>query len=311
MNALFAFEASGRHLNFTKAADELNVTPAAVSRMMKRMEEHLSAPLFQRGTTGLSLNENGKLLHEATTRAMGMIGAALTEIEVRGHSHERVTLSVSTAFTTHWLIPRMSSFKAKFPNVDLRFQLVMGAVTGPVDDVDLGMRFLAPDHPRNGLHIFPIMPEVLVPVGTPSYCETMLAHRTDPTLIRLSDRHPLPSGTLFNPTSETEPPSLTFDDYAIVVQAALLGQGICWGWVNVVGHWMRERQLISAVPHIQVTDRICCMLQSKKVSPRPIVEQVRDWLIAELQSDYIFLQDQYPDLQLPDRPDWNLFCEQT
>lgn len=299
MNALFAFEASGRHLNFTKAADELNVTPAAVSRMMKRMEEHLGTPLFRRATTGLSLNENGKLLHEATTRAMGMIGAALTEIEAHGHDHERVTLSVSTAFTTHWLMPRMSRFKVKFPTVDLRFQLVMGAVTGPVDDVDLGMRFLASEQARDGLHIFPIMPEVLVSVGTPVYCETVLASRTVPTFIRLSGGHPPPPGMLFHPTPETELPTLTFDDYAIVVQAALLGQGICWGWINVVGHWMRGRQLISAMPHTQVTNRICCMLQSKSAGRRPIVEEVRNWLIAELKNDYTILQDQYPDLQLP------------
>ncbi|SNT76830.1 LysR family transcriptional regulator [Paracoccus seriniphilus] len=299
MNALFAFEAAGRHLNFSRAADELNVTPAAVSRMMKRLEEHLGTPLFQRRTAGLSLNENGALLHQATTRAMAMIGAAVTEVESRGADHDRVTLSLSTAFTTHWLMPRMSSFKAEFPNVDLRFQLVMGALTGPVDDVDLGMRFLAPDQRRDGLRVFPIMPEVLLPLCTPAYRETIQGKKINPTMIRLSGGQPLPHDDFFDSTPGAESPPLTFDDYAIVIQAALLGQGICWGWLNVVGHRMRERQLVPALPHVQVTDRICSMLQSDKPSNRPVVEHVRDWMIAQLQQDYRSLQGMYPELPIP------------
>ena len=290
MNALFAFEAAGRSGNFTRAARELNVTPAAVSRMMQRLEDHLGTALFVRGQTALKLSDNGRILHDATARAMGLIGTALADIEDNGRNEDTVTLSVSTAFTTHWLMPRMHRFKAEFPTVDLRFQLVMGALTGPVSDVDLGMRFVNHGHVDTRHRVFQIMPEVLIPLCSPAYADRS---GQEQTAIILSGGQPVPLDDL-----PSVGRSLSFDDYAIVVQAALLGQGICWGWLNVVGHWMRERQLIPARPQVHVTGRVCCMLQLDRAR-RPIVEQVRDWIIAEAQSDYAALQNLYPDLAIP------------
>lgn len=290
MNALFAFEAAGRLGNFTRAAQELNVTPAAVSRMMQRLEEHLGTALFLRGQTVLRLSDNGRILHDATSRAMALIGTGLSDIEDNGRNDNTVTLSVSTAFTTHWLMPRMHRFKAAFPTLDLRFQLVMGALTGPVNDVDLGMRFVNPGEVDTRHRIFQIMPEVLIPLCSPGYFERS---KQAQTAIILSGGQPLPRDHL-----QLSGRSLSFDDYAIVVQAALLGQGICWGWLNVVGHWMRERQLVPARAQVHVTERVCCMLQLDR-QRRPIVEQVRDWIVDELQSDYVALQNLYPDLGIP------------
>lgn len=293
MNALFAFEAAGRLGNFTLAAQELNVTPAAVSRMMQRLEEHLATPLFQKRQTGLTLSDKGRVLHDATSHAMALIGAALSDIESRAGDDDTVTLSVSTAFTTHWLMPRMHRFKADFPAVDLRFQLVMGALTGPVNDVDLGMRFVDPARIDARHRMFPIMPEVLIPLCSPGYLDEA---RREQTAITLSGSQPLQLHD--RPDQQHTSPALLVDDYAIVVQAALLGQGVCWGWLNVVGHWMRERQLIPARAEVRVTERVCCMLQLDRPR-RAVVEQVREWIISELRMDYAALQDMYPELEIP------------
>jgi LysR family glycine cleavage system transcriptional activator len=296
LNALFAFEAAGRLKSFSRASEELNVTPAAVSRMMRRLEDHLDTALFQRDGSGVALSGNGLLLHEATSRAMTQIETALTEIEQSDRTQDTVTLSLSTAFTTHWLIPRMARFKAAFPTVNLRFQLLMGAVSGPVDDVNLGMRFLTAPVP--GHSVFPIMPEVVLPVSSPSYRRRPVDDGV--TWMRLSEGEARPAdGNLSDPALNGAA-SLFFTDYAIAVQAALLGQGVCWGWINVIGHWMREGQLIPFAPRLQVSERACCLLQRRGRGQNPVVDLVRDWLIAELRADYTALLGQYPQLALPE-----------
>lgn len=302
LNALFAFEAAGRLQNFSRASEELNVTPAAVSRMMQRLEEHLGTTLFERGGGGVSLSDSGALLLEATSRAMGQIEAALSEIERRDRTQEIVTLSLSTAFTTHWLMPRMARFKAAFPGVTLRFQLLMGPVGGPVDDVDLGMRFLT--GPVAGHRVVPIMPEVVVPVCSPAYRQRPAGEGV--TWMRLSEGEARPiDGSLTDPALAGASAQL-FADYAIVVQAALLGQGVCWGWLNVTSHWMREGQLVAFAPRLQLTERACCLLERAGRPARPVVAQIRDWLVAELQADFDALRAAHPELAIPPRalPPW-------
>ncbi|MBD9529649.1 LysR family transcriptional regulator [Paracoccus sp. PAR01] len=298
MNALFAFEAAGRLRNFSRASEELNVTPAAVSRMMQRLEEHLGTPLFHRAGTGVTLSESGRLLFDATSRAVAQIEAALIEIEDRSLGVDTVTISVSTAFTTHWLMPRMMKFKAVFPSVDLRFQLLMGPLSGPVDDVDFGMRFLRARESRH--RVFPIMPEVLVPICSPAYRSRRDTSAQDgETLIKLSEGEPYSPYDLVAGSDLIAANPLIFADYAIVVQAALLGQGIAWGWLSVVGHWMRHGDLVPANMRRQITPRHCCFVQAEGKPLRPVVEQVRDWIIAELQSDYTEVRTMFPALEIP------------
>lgn len=299
MNALFAFEAAGRLLNFSRASDELNVTPAAVSRMMQRLENHIGVALFQRGAAGVVLSPAGRVLYDATARAMGQIEQAVAEITPRAGGADSVTISLSTAFTTHWLMPRMARFKADLPGVDLRFQLTMGAITGPVDDVDLGMRFLTSD--LLGHRVVPIAPEVVLPICSPSYSGGMARTAADRTWIRLSEGDARPGGSPHDHALDAQN-SLFFADYAIVVQAALLGQGICWGWLNVVSHWLREGQLVPFGTRLHLTDRMCCLVQRDTRAPRPVVTAVRDWILHELRADHAELQRIHPALGIPDLP---------
>src|SRR5438045_3395995 len=140
-NALFAFEAAARCGNFSKAALELYVTQPAVSRMLSRMEDHLGVRLFERAHGKVTLTESGEILYKRIADGFLGIEAALDEIEARRTGTDTITLSVSTAFTTHWLMPRMHKLRKEFPSVDVRFQLSSGPLRGPVKDVDLALRF--------------------------------------------------------------------------------------------------------------------------------------------------------------------------
>jgi DNA-binding transcriptional LysR family regulator len=301
MNSLFTFEAAARCGNFSRAADELNVTPAAVSRMISRLEQHLDMALFMRGSGGVGLSESGRILFDAIARGFSGIEDALREIEERRVGVQTVSLSVSTGFTTHWMMPRMAEFKKQFPAIDLRFQLVMGAVSGPVDDVDLGMRFVHGADDRHEAAY--IMPEILVPICSPDYRESHGSgkrgvERMPDTTINLSDAQPNWS-SLFSPANESDAiNSMIFSDYAIVVQAALLGQGVALGWLNVVAHWLRTSALVPAREHLMMTKRRLHLVRLRDKPARPIVMQVRDWMIAEIADDVAAVDKLYPKLCL-------------
>lgn len=297
MNSLFTFEAAGRRENFSKAAEELNVTPAAVSRMVSRLEEHLDVALFVRQPGGVTLTVQGRILFDALTRGFSGIENALREIEDHKTGLETITLSVSTGFTTHWMMPRMADFKQAFPMVDLRFQLIMGAVAGEVNDVDIGMRFGNGSDPLH--EAAPIIPEILIPITNADYRDNHLRSEADrqqvDKLADLDDRLATWS-SLFVPGNAND--SMNFLDYAIVVQAALLGQGVALGWLNVVAHWLRSGALVPAGVWVIATQRWCQFVRSRRKPLRPIVTEVQNWIISELNEDVRIVDERYPELGL-------------
>ncbi|WP_062116233.1 LysR family transcriptional regulator [Aureimonas sp. AU40] len=298
MNALLAFESAARCGSFARAAAELSVTPPAVSRMIGRLEDHLGVRLIQRMPTGNTLTESGAILFEGIEKSFRGVEAALREIERRRSDDRSVTLSVSTAFTTHWLMPRFSRFQADLPEIDLRFQLLPGPLGGPVDDVDLGMRFDAfgRDH-----DVRLLAPEVLLPICTPAYRERLRNGRIPPeseAVINLSSAQPDWSNLVdFNGAFETGH-SLAFSDYTIVVQAALLGQGVALGWLSVVAHWLCVGSLVPASTKLRVTGRPCQLVRSRARPLRPAVAAVRDWIAEEVRREISAIDRTYPELEL-------------
>lgn len=294
-NALFVFEAAGRCGSLTRAAAELYVSQPAVSRMLARMEDRMGVRLFDRVRGGIELTENGRLLHRAITEGFNVIQASISEIEARATGLETVTLSVSTAFTTHWIMPRMEKLRRDFPGVDLRFQLISGRVGGPLHDVDLGLRFFSSGEAAQNSVL--LMPEIIVPVCSPAYRDD--TGRDSDVLINLTDSN-RDWPTLFPELGQRSRDfyHLNFSDYSIVVQTAMLGQGIAPGWLNVVTHWMRLGALVPAIAQVHVTNRKCYLVQHATPSPRPTVNRLRDWILEETHQDLVEINRMYPGLSL-------------
>jgi len=103
----------------------------------------------------------------------------------RNGGTDTITLSISTAFTTHWLMPRMHKLRQAFPSVDVRFQLTSGPLRGPVKDLDLGLRFPHRDEAHE--HSVLLMPEILLPVCSPGYASQRAQSQDGDTLMNLSD----------------------------------------------------------------------------------------------------------------------------
>ncbi|HEV7409534.1 MAG TPA: LysR family transcriptional regulator [Bradyrhizobium sp.] len=299
-NALFVFDAAARNGSFTAAAAELNVTQPAVSRMLGRFEDYLGVRLFDRTAGGAILTEEGELLHRRVLDGFRSIESGLIEIERRRRGTETVTLSVSSAFTTHWLMPRIDKLQREFPNVDLRFQLISGSLRGAVENVDVGMRFRDQDDAESNGAL--VMKEVMLPICSPGYRDSNVSMEPTEgrTIIKLADT-PEDWVTQY-PASLTDgsgpAKALSFSDYAVVVQAALLGQGVTLGWLTVVSHWLLTGALVPASASLVSTRRVCEFVGPRSRPIRPVAVEIRDWIIAQMRNDMLAIDRLYPRLGL-------------
>jgi DNA-binding transcriptional LysR family regulator len=298
-NALFVFDAAARNGSFTAAAAELNVTQPAVSRMLGQFEDYLGVRLFDRTGGRAVLTEEGELLYRRVMDGFRSIESGLVEIERRRKGTETVTLSVSSGFTTHWLMPRIHKLQRQFPNIDLRFQLISGSLRGPVENVDLGMRFRDRDEPDAGGTL--VMKEVMLPICSPAYRDTDNFEPSEGnTVIRLADSPGDWASEYPRFLTKRSGPAktLSFTDYAVVVQAALLGQGIALGWLTVASYWLLTGALVPASDAFSATRRICEFLPPRNRAMRPVAGEIRDWIIAQMRDEVGAIDHLYPKLGL-------------
>lgn len=287
--SLFLFEAAARHENFTRAAEEMNVTQPAVSRALAALELHLGVKLFHRGKNGAKLTEDGRILKEAVTAGFAQIEQGLQNLEARKSGNTQVTLSVSTAFITHWLMPRISRCQATFPELDLRFQLIAGPVMGPLGNVDMAIRYVAQGD-DNGRFI---MQEAHLAVCSPGYLKLSEDQRT---FIQLEGNKPIRFSDVKGWSGNSENPQLAFSDYAVVIQAALAGQGIVAGWLNIVAHWLQGGQLVPASGLLNRPGRVCRLVTQNRTSGSAVMTAFADWLIEEIQLDLKATHVTYPEI---------------
>lgn len=287
-NALFVFEAAARYLSFTQAAGELSVTQSAVSRMIARFEAHLGAKLFHRAPTGIELTEEGRQLYAAVTSSFQRVEMAIEDIRTQHGEQGTVTLSISSAFAMHWIMPRLPAFEAQFPEIDLRFQVMRGEPLGPVQDVDFGIRYDAQDDAEHQRWL--LLAEEILPVCSPDYLKQhgplkpgcdMSRH----TLAHLSGVTRLPWSrylTTFDLPDLRGSRSLTFSDYALVLQAAISSRGLALGWRHVISNALADGSLVPAAPHVFTTGRSYHLVATRNRPLRKPALLVRDWLLGEM-----------------------------
>jgi LysR family glycine cleavage system transcriptional activator len=150
---LRAFDVAARNLNLSAAAEEMNVTHAAVSRQVKQLEERLGVKLFERLPRGLRLTAQGALLAEGTRAAFDRLASALEDVSTPT-VRRKLTISTFSSFNARWLMPRVRSFSMLFPEVDLQVITTAQLVDFAREDVDIGIRFGSGHYP--GLHVVPL-----------------------------------------------------------------------------------------------------------------------------------------------------------
>ena len=170
LNALRAFEASARHLSFTRAGLELRVSQAAVSQQIKILEANLRVQLFRRLTRGLALTEEGEALLPAVSDAFGRINHALERFE-NGRLRETVTVGVVGTFASGWLLPRLQKFGAAHPQIDLRILANNNRVDLAGEGLDYAIRF--GDGAWHGTDATKLFDGLFTPMCAPSLAKTL------------------------------------------------------------------------------------------------------------------------------------------
>lgn len=167
--ALKTFEAAARHLNFTRAADEVGLTPAAVSYQIKEIEEQLGITLFSRTSRSIQLTPAGSVFFEAATDALQTLQRAATRARRMSRGPMNLRVTVGARFATHWLLPRLPDFKAAHPGMELTFDITDQVRDFDSDDVDIAVRFGAGRYAGTRSHR--LFDATVVPVCSPRLIE--------------------------------------------------------------------------------------------------------------------------------------------
>lgn len=168
LNALRAFEAAARHLSFSKAAEELHVTPAALSHQIRGLEEFLGQKLFHRMTRQVALTEAGELIRPDIQDGFVSLKRGIGRLD-RRRDDNVITVSAGPSFTAKWLAPRLNRFAAAYPDIDLRIAATLTLLDFDKDDLDVSIRFGSGQPPR--MHVEHLLDESVTPMCSPSLLE--------------------------------------------------------------------------------------------------------------------------------------------
>ena len=288
---LFVFEVCGRLLSFTRAAVELGVSQPAVSFAIRQLEEAIGQALFHRGHRKITLSDEGERLYTEVSIGLGRILKTAMDIN-RKSAPALVTLSVSTAFANYWVMPRLSRLHSHYPGIDLRLQVVDKDSDLENENVSLGIRRGRGHWP--GYQSSCIAREEIIPIASAAYIEK---HSKPESIEDLSTHQFIHLEEPFRPRPKWKDWFAAFDfdyvdngeglrlnDYALVIQAAMSGEGIAIGWKHVVDSLIERGLLVQALPESWVSGEEFHLIWSSKTTLSAHAEQVRDWIKNEARS---------------------------
>jgi len=285
------FEAAARHLSFTKAAEELFVTQSAVSRQIQALEQRLGVALFLRRNRGLALTEAGEQMWRAVDSALRTLHQAVEQVSP-GATPKMVTVTSSMAFSSLWLIPRLSGFRRLHPDVDVRIAANNQVLDLDRERIDLAIRY-CPSRaaPAGSVRLFG---EEILPVCSPALLKDRSRPLKSPqdlrhhVLLHFDEPHRPTPWLTWNVWLETAgvaelkpADSLRFNHYDQTIGAALGGQGVALGRRPLVKKLMADGTLVAPFPLGSVTDRAYFIVRTPATAGRPEVAHFVEWLIAE------------------------------
>jgi DNA-binding transcriptional LysR family regulator len=287
LDLIRGFVAVGRRMSITLAAQDLCLTQSAVSRQIAALEEQLGVALLVRGHRSIAFTPQGERLFRSADGAVQQLQDVLGEISTKGESRP-VTLSAAIGVTGLWLVPRLSRLQKLHPTLDLRLSANNRVADLRRDSIDLAIRYASPQAaPDGAIRLFG---ESLAPVAHRSLGLKALRSAQDLSnqkLLEFDDpQHPWLQWSDWLAAmgwSDARPKGiLRFNQYDQVIQAALAGQGVALGRLELIQHLLDDRQLVLAVParHKKQTTHAHWLIQADE-NPRAEVRRVADWIEAE------------------------------
>lgn len=293
LDSLRAFEVAARHLNFTRAADELHVTQSALSHRIKALEDELGVQLFRRLTRKLELTPEGTALAEGMARAVAEIRRAVAALGRAGRAGP-LTVTTLPSVAVRWLVPRLARFRALNPTVEVRVAAEPELIDLTTRRADIALRFGLGKYP--GLKATRLMGDVVFPVASPDLL-ARIGPITQPAEIV---KFPL----LFDTAAENDQSrsnwqswadhcgagaiasseGLLFNNALLVLEAAARGLGAAMARRSLVLDELSAGRLVRLLPHESPTNYDYFAVTLPDMEDDPSLQAFIRWMLAECQT---------------------------
>lgn len=289
--ALVVFETAGRVLNFTAAGRELSMSQAGVSKQIQFLEAALGVRLFQRSNRGLVLTAAGRRLHSAV--AIGLTHILDAVEEVRDHAQpSRVTITTTIAMASIWLMSRIAKFRAEYPDIDLKLVATDSLLDLHSERIDLAIRYGLGQWPSTssrklfGIDVFPVCsPSYLADypglMSSEDLRSAVLLHLDEP------NSQDADWTVWFRAVGIDEPTrigGLRFNNYPLLVQAAVNGQGVALGWGHIIGDLLESGALVRCMPSTRTLQPAFFLVKPTDIDVSPKTTLFEDWIVANAQT---------------------------
>ncbi len=284
LRALQAFDVAASCASLSKAADELGVTHGAISRQIKQLEEHLGVPLFHRRSNGVEKTDHGARLHEATQRGFIALREGIQEVK-RAENARSITISLSASLATKWLVSRLAAFRKLNPGLSVYLDTNDEIIDLQSSQVDVALRYGTP-HWGN-LHCERLTREELIVVAAPKFAAgqplpmkpveiaslPLLFDEFNPAWDRWAEGHDVE-------LSQLEKPAMRFADSAVLIAAAIDGQGVALARRLLVEDDLEAGRLVRLDQSATALDRALYFVCRIGDQDRMPVRRFRNWLLS-------------------------------
>jgi LysR family glycine cleavage system transcriptional activator len=280
LGALRAFEAAARHLSFKAAAEELAVTPTAISHQLRLLEDHVGQRLFARQIRKVTLTPAGETLYPVLRDGLDSFAQAIARLRA-GPQRQRLTLSATPAFVAKWLLPRLGDWQALHPGIDLHLH----ASEAPVDladgSADAAIRYGRGNWP--GLHSEPLLHSHFAPVASPRLKLRKPADLPTQTLLHFDWRQRRRDTPTWKRWSEQAgialeiSGGLRFSDESHAIQAAIAGQGVALLGLPLVAAELASGALVQPFGPVLQGDGYHFVTRPERAQ-QPEITALRSWL---------------------------------
>ena len=287
LNALKAFEASGRHLNFRLAAEEIGVTQGAVAQQVRGLEATLGVKLFERLPRGLALTEEGRSYLAPLRRAFAIIAEATEDLRPQPAV---LTISVTPSFATRWLVPRLGQFTDANPDLRVKVDAAQRLANFRDDGIDIAVRQGTPPFGPG------LAAELLFPLAFYAVCSPSLLAGAHPLRgpedlahhVLLHDAHglwPLFLETVFAGRAKPAARAMNFSQTSLALDAAVAGQGVALASDPFVGDELAAGRLCRPFKESITGDLGFFVVAPRKPRHPGTVRRMWDWLVAQSRSE--------------------------
>ncbi|MGE8067320.1 choline sulfate utilization transcriptional regulator [Pseudomonas sp. NPDC089569] len=289
LDLLRVFESAARQHSFTAAAVELGTTQPAISQQIKRLEEQLATRLFDRIYRGIELTDAGSVLFEQVQLGLQQIDAGLSTIRTQ-QQHEVLQVATDFAFAAYWLMPRLHRFHAANPQVDVSLVTSERSHNMLRTDIDVAVLFGDGRFKQGEIHwlfseeVFPVCsPQLLSERSLPLPAQALLEF----PLLHLRGEHSsnwFDWSGVFRELGITSPPApgqLRFDNYTLLIQAAIGGQGVAIGWRHLVDNLLAQGLLCRPIAETAMSRFGYYVVLPQRKRRGALIQTFVDWLMAE------------------------------